>query len=169
MISEQIDTAISVIKYDFRQRQKRINEIKRKLAPSSEELKLMGSEITLIENVSTLIKEVKEKAFETLGKLPPQDIQLEQSVLGALIMEPGFCFLPVNKFLKAEHFYLETHQRIYGALLALRDARESIDMRTVVDKLRKTGHLEVVGGAFYVAELCSTVSSSANCEQHARL
>src|SRR6187431_1580728 len=87
MISEQIDTAISVIKYDFRQRQKRINEIKRKLAPSSEELKLMGSEITLIENVTTLIKEVKEKAFETLGKLPPQDEELEQSIVGAMMLE----------------------------------------------------------------------------------
>jgi replicative DNA helicase len=75
----------------------------------------------------------------------------------------------VVEFLRPEHFYREQHQQIYQAILDLFKSSEPVDMRTVVAQLRKNGTLEVVGGAFYIAELTSRVSSAANIEYHARI
>lgn len=105
---------------------------------------------------------------ESLGKLPPQVLDLEEVVLGALMLEKN-ALNAVVEFLKPEHFYLETHKEIYTAIVDLFKATEPVDMRTVVNQLRKTGKLELVGGAYYIAELTSKVSSAANIEYHARV
>lgn len=167
MISEEIDTAISVIKYDFRQRVRLVNEIKRKLAPTKDELILMGRELTLIENVNKLISEIKKEAFATLGKLPPQDIELEESIIGALIIETG----TISKvpFLKAEHFHSEVCKITFMVILKMHAEVQPIDMRTVVGELRKEGQLEIVGGAHFIASVTSRVASTANVGAHARL
>ncbi|MBX2962876.1 MAG: replicative DNA helicase [Cyclobacteriaceae bacterium] len=105
---------------------------------------------------------------ESLGKLPPQALDLEEAVLGALMLEKG-ALNAVVEFLKPEHFYSEAHQEIYRAIIDLFKSSEPVDMRTVVNQLRKNAKLELVGGAYYIAELTSKVSSAANIEYHARV
>lgn len=105
---------------------------------------------------------------ESLGKLPPQALDLEEAVLGALMLEKG-ALNAVVEFLKPEHFYSEQHQEIYRAIIELFKSSEPVDMRTVVNQLRKDGKIELVGGAYYIAELTSKVSSGANIEYHARV
>jgi replicative DNA helicase len=113
-------------------------------------------------------KLISREISESLGKLPPQAIDLEEVVLGALMLEKN-ALNAVVEFLKPEHFYLETHKEIYTAIVDLFKSTEPVDMRTVVNQLRKTGKLELVGGAYYIAELTAKVSSAANIEYHARV
>jgi len=105
---------------------------------------------------------------ESLGKLPPQAPDLEEAVLGALMLEKN-ALTAVVEFLRPEHFYTEQHKEIYQAIIDLFKSSEPVDMRTVVAQLRKNGKIEVVGGAYYIAELTSKVSSAANIEYHARI
>lgn len=105
---------------------------------------------------------------ESLGKLPPQARDLEEAVLGALMLEKN-ALNAVVEFLKPEHFYAEAHKEIYSAIIDLFKGSEPVDMRTVVNQLRKSGKLELVGGAYVIAELTAKVSSAANIEYHARI
>ncbi len=105
---------------------------------------------------------------DQLGKLPPQAVDLEEAVLGALMLEKD-ALTAVIDILKPASFYLEKHQEIYKAIVILFNNSEPIDMRTVVNQLRKNGMLDFVGGAYYIAELTSRVSSAANIEFHARI
>ncbi|OJW69145.1 MAG: replicative DNA helicase [Candidatus Amoebophilus sp. 36-38] len=104
---------------------------------------------------------------ELQGKMPPQAIELEQSILGALMLEKD-ALTEVIDILKPTSFYEETHQEIYTAILQLFNASAPIDLRTVVNQLRKNGKLELVGGSYYLASLTARVSSAANIEFHAR-
>jgi replicative DNA helicase len=103
-----------------------------------------------------------------LGKLPPQAPDLEEAVLGALMLEKN-ALNAVVEFLKPEHFYADAHKEIYTAIIDLFKASEPVDMRTVVNQLRKNAKLEIVGGAYVIAELTAKVSSAANIEYHARV
>jgi replicative DNA helicase len=123
-----------------------------------------GSTLTASGKSKLLVRDISE----SLGKLPPQALDLEEAVLGALMLEKG-ALNAVIEFLKPEHFYSEQHQEIYRAIIELFKGSEPVDMRTVVNQLRKDGKLEVVGGAYYIAELTSKVSSGANIEYHARV
>jgi replicative DNA helicase len=105
---------------------------------------------------------------ESLGKLPPQALDLEEAILGALMLEKN-ALTAVIEFLRPDHFYTEQHKEIYTAIIDLFKASEPVDMRTVVAQLRKSAKIEVVGGAYYIAELTSKVSSAANIEYHARI
>lgn len=105
---------------------------------------------------------------ESLGKLPPQAVDLEEAVLGALMLEKN-ALNSVVEFLKPEHFYVEAHKVIYEAIVELFKSSEPVDMRTVVNQLRKQGKLELVEGAYKIAELTAKVSSAANIEYHARV
>ncbi|MEQ9592740.1 MAG: replicative DNA helicase [Cyclobacteriaceae bacterium] len=105
---------------------------------------------------------------ESLGKLPPQALDLEESVLGALMLEKN-ALTAVVEFLRPEHFYSDAHKEIFTAIIDLFKASDPVDMRTVVAQLRKNGKLDVVGGAYAIAELTSKVSSAANIEYHARI
>ncbi len=104
---------------------------------------------------------------QELGKLPPQALDLEEAVLGALMLEKN-ALTAVIEFLRPDHFYTEQHREIYQSIVDLFKASEPVDMRTVVAQLRKNGRLEMVGGAYFIAELTSRVSSAANIEYHAR-
>ncbi|NOS90453.1 MAG: replicative DNA helicase [Cyclobacteriaceae bacterium] len=105
---------------------------------------------------------------ESLGKLPPQAVDLEEAILGALMLEKN-ALTAVVEFLRPDHFYKEQHKEIFNAIIDLFKASEPVDMRTVVAQLRKNAKLELVGGAYYIAELTSKVSSAANIEYHARI
>jgi replicative DNA helicase len=114
-------------------------------------------------------KLVPRDISESLGKLPPQALDLEEAVLGALMLEKN-ALNAVVEFLKPEHFYAEAHKEIYTAIVELFKNSEPVDMRTVVHQLRKTAKLELIdSGAYKIAELTSKVSSAANIEYHARV
>src|SRR5690349_13884604 len=118
--------------------------------------------------LSSKSKLVPRDLSESLGKLPPQARDLEEAVLGALMLEKN-ALNSVVEFLKPEHFYVEAHKVIYEAIVDLFKATEPVDMRTVVNQLRKQGKLELIEGAYKIAELTSKVSSAANIEYHARV
>lgn len=106
--------------------------------------------------------------LEGLGKLPPQAIEFEEVVLGAIMLEKH-ALSEVIQVLKPESFYKEGHQKIYQAAIELFENSLPIDLLTVTNKLRTKGELEIAGGAIYVSELTSKVSSAANIEYHARI
>ena len=101
------------------------------------------------------------------AKYPPHALDLEEAVLGALMLEKE-AIANVIDLLKPKSFYKEAHQEIYKAILELFNASEPIDMLTVVNQLRKNGKLSAVGGSYYVSYLTTRVSSSTNIEFHAR-
>lgn len=105
---------------------------------------------------------------ESLGKLPPQAQDLEQAILGGMLLERDKLHSVID-LLGVEDFYSEQHKEIYQAILDLYHKSDPIDMRTVVAKLRTNGKLQIVGGAYYIAELTSKVSSAANVEYHGRI
>lgn len=105
---------------------------------------------------------------ESMGKLPPAARELEDAVLGALMLEKD-ALTDVIEFLKAEHFYTEAHKEIYEAILSLFKNSQPVDFRTVIDQLRKSGKIELVGGPAYIIELTSNVSSAASISYHARV
>ncbi len=103
-----------------------------------------------------------------LGKLPPQAVDLEEAVLGALMLEKD-ALTTVIEILQVESFYREPNQKIYEAILQLFDNSEPVDILTVTNQLRKNGTLEFAGGPFYVSGLTQRVNSAANVEYHARI
>lgn len=105
---------------------------------------------------------------DSLGKLPPQALDLEEAILGALMLEKN-AIVEVASSLRPDHFYDESHRTIYESIISLFSAGEKIDMRTVVNAVRKAGKLELVGGAYKIVELTSKVSSAANIEYHTRI
>jgi replicative DNA helicase len=106
-------------------------------------------------------------AVEKRGKIPPQALDLEESVLGALMLEKD-ALTTVVDILKPESFYKEAHQEIYRAIIHLFNDAEPIDLRTVVNQLRKNDRLEFVGGSYYITSLTACVGSASNIEFHAR-
>jgi replicative DNA helicase len=102
------------------------------------------------------------------GKVPPQAKDLEEAVLGAIMLEKS-AFDSVIEILKPECFYVEAHQRIYKAMQGLANKSQPIDILTVAEELRFREELELVGGAYYVTKLTNTVVSSANIEAHSRI
>ncbi len=102
------------------------------------------------------------------GKLQPQDIPLEQVVLGALMLEKDAYSL-VSEILKPETFYEKKHQLIYSAIVQLALDQNPIDMLTVTNQLQKNGTLEQIGGMPYIAQLTQNTSSAAHIEYHAKI
>ena len=103
-----------------------------------------------------------------LGKLPPQAVELEEAVLGALMLERD-ALSNVIDILHPESFYKEANQEIYQSIVELFNDSQPIDIKTVTHQLRKNGKLEIIGGAYYVAELTTKVNSAANIEYHSRI
>lgn len=103
-----------------------------------------------------------------LGKLPPQAPELEEAVLGAVMLEKD-AILEIIDILKPESFYKEEHQKIFQAIIDLTSANKVIDLLTVTEELRKKKQLEEIGGPVYIAQLTSRVASAAHVEFHARI
>ncbi|MDE6305072.1 MAG: replicative DNA helicase [Muribaculaceae bacterium] len=102
------------------------------------------------------------------GRIPPRDKDVEEAVLGALMLEKD-AYTTVCDLLKPESFYEPVHQKIYEAIQHLGASQRPIDMLTVTEQLRLDGTIDEVGGPVYVAELTSRVFSGANVEYHARI
>jgi replicative DNA helicase len=102
------------------------------------------------------------------GKIPPQSIDMEKAVLGAIMLEKH-AILTVGTFLKSEMFYSPSHQKIYESVINLSLTGSPIDLLTITEYLRKKDELDLVGGPFYITELCTKISSAANIEYHAKI
>jgi len=102
------------------------------------------------------------------GKLPPQAIDVEEAVLGALMLERDAIY-KVSSIISEESFYKEEHQIIFRTVLQLSDAGQQIDLLTVTSKLKDNGNLQQIGGPAEITRLTRRVASSAHIEQHARI
>lgn len=102
------------------------------------------------------------------GKLPPQAVDLEEAVLGAMMIDRKGLDEVIDT-LSPEAFYKEQHQHIFEAILELFKASEPIDLLTVSARLRKNAKLDLVGGDYYLIQLTQKVSSSAHIEYHSRI
>ena len=103
-----------------------------------------------------------------IGKVQPQARELEEAILGALMLEKD-AYSQVSDILKPDSFYDTIHQIIYRAIVDLAIRQAPIDMLTVVEQLKKDGELETVGGPVYIAQLTEKVASAAHIEFHARI
>ena len=104
----------------------------------------------------------------TDGKMPPQALELEEAVLGALMLERD-ALTNVIDILKPQSFYKDAHSRIFNAIYELFKRSEPVDILTVTQELKKTGELDIIGGAYYITQLTNRVASAANAEFHARI
>ncbi len=102
------------------------------------------------------------------GKVMPQSVELEEALLGALMLERD-AYTKVAEFLFKEVFYKDQHQVIFGAIMSLSELNEPIDLLSVTNELKRLGKLELVGGAYYLSQLTYRVASSANIEYYARI
>lgn len=103
-----------------------------------------------------------------LAKVPPHNLEAEQSVLGALMLDPGSAS-SVFEILQPEDFYRDNHRLMFMAIQSLYDKREPIDLVTVAESLREQGRLEQIGGIATIAEIAGSVPSAANVEHYAYL
>ncbi len=101
-------------------------------------------------------------------RLPPQNIEAEQSVLGSLLIDPD-AIIKVAGFLEAEDFYRDSHGAIYNAIRALHERRQPADFVTVVDELERMGELERIGGGTYLTSLINSVPTSVHVEHYGHI
>lgn len=129
----------------------------------------------MMENVSGIERKGKSRlgGLQQLdptefGKVQPQAVDLEEAVLGALMLDRE-AVNDVIDLLSPESFYKDQHQKIFKTIQVLFQQSEPIDILTVTEQLKKDGVLDVVGGPQYIAQLTNRVASSANVEFHGRI
>lgn len=125
----------------------------------------MNNQIDIVKK--SLIRRSSESSVMDYGKMPPQSKELEEAVLGAVMIESAAMDIAAP-FMKPEVFYLDAHQRISKAIMMLYLMQEPIDLLTVTEQLKQNGDLDAAGGPFYVAQLTNKVGSAANIETHIR-
>ncbi|MBI1804173.1 MAG: replicative DNA helicase [Ignavibacteriae bacterium] len=104
----------------------------------------------------------------TAGRIPPQAIDVEKAVLGAVLIDKE-AVPKVLELLDSNSFYNPTHQKIFQAMIALFEKNEPIDAITVIDELRRRGEINPTEDPAYITELTMHVSTAANVEYHARI
>lgn len=109
-----------------------------------------------------------QQLYDYGGRRPPRDTELEEAVLGALMLEKD-AYTAVCDILKPESFYEPANKKIYEAIQNLGASQRPIDTLTVTEQLRLNGTLDEVGGPVFVSELTLRVASGANAEYHARI
>ncbi len=103
-----------------------------------------------------------------LDRLPPQNVEAEQAVLGAILLEKD-ALIKILEFISPEDFYRTAHQRIYRAMLNLSELGEPIDLVTLTSELQNKSILEEVGGVTYLTDLANSVPTAANIEYYAKI
>ena len=103
-----------------------------------------------------------------LDRMPPQNLEAEQSVLGAMLIERE-AISRVAEFLRPEDFYRESHRLVYAATLALYNRGEAVDLITLTEQLRREDRLEAAGGISYITSLANSVPTAANVIYHAKI
>jgi replicative DNA helicase len=124
-----------------------------------------------VKNFNKGVKRIKssfDQGLMQLGKVPPQAKDLEEAILGAIMLEKS-AFDTVVEILKPECFYSDAHQEVYKAMQSLAIKSLPIDMLTVVEELKVREKLDLVGGPYAISKLTNAVVSSANIEAHSRI
>ena len=103
-----------------------------------------------------------------LDRVPPQNIEAEQSVLGSILIEQS-AIAKISDILQPEDFYREAHKMVYRAAMTLFERGEAIDFITVIDTLRREESLERAGGISYITSLANGVPTAANIVFHAKI
>jgi len=103
-----------------------------------------------------------------LDRIPPQNLEAEQAVLGAMLIEKEAIARAAER-LKVDDFYREAHRIIYAAMLQLFNRNDAVDIITVTEELRKDGRLDAAGGISYITSLANCVPTAANVDYHARI
>lgn len=103
------------------------------------------------------------------GKIPPQAKELEEAVLGAIMLEKDKLSDVLEVLPSAECFYVDAHQRVFSAIRRLPEKGQVVDLLTVTEELRKSDELELVGGAYFLTKLTMSVVTSAHVIAHARI
>lgn len=125
----------------------------------------------LVEKIQpTLERNLSKSSLVNLerGKIPPQAIDLEEVVLGAMMIDKKGVDEVID-ILQPEAFYKQSHQYIYEAIVKLFESSDPIDLLTVSDQLKTDGRLESIGGEYYLVSLTQKVASSAHIEFHSRI
>ena len=104
----------------------------------------------------------------SIDRLPPQSIEAEQSVLGALMIDKD-AIVEVAEVLKPEDFYRNHHGTIYAAALELYERREPVDIITVSEVLEREGKLDDIGGSAYLTSLMNLTPTAVNVVHYARI
>ncbi len=164
----KIEKAIQVTQFILKKIQRKVDEMSKRMDLNENQKIFIGEQTELIQNVNYLIDQYDKEIKKNFGKLPPQAIDMEEAVLGAVMLETT-AIGPIVSYMKEDHFYTDAHKLVWRACKALHDRKEPIDMRTVVAECRKNGTIDQVGGAYYIAELTSRVSSAANIDYHGRI
>ncbi len=112
--------------------------------------------------------EKETPAVSSLEKLPPQNLEAEMAVLGSMLIEEE-AISDALELIDAGAFYKEAHRRIFSSVVELYDQRKAVDLITLVEKLKKEGVLDEVGGASYLASLTNTVPTAANVRHYAHI
>lgn len=124
-----------------------------------------------MENTKSLLS-LKTKRGDVIslekGKIPPQAVDLEEVVLGAMMIDKKGVDEVID-ILHPEVFYKDAHRYIYQSIVKLFESSEPIDLLTVSNQLKQDGNFEMTGGDFYLVQLTQKVSSSAHIEYHARI
>ena len=107
----------------------------------------------------------KERTGDTYDRVPPQAVEAERAVLGAVLLD-GSSINRAIDHLTDETFYREAHRKIFAAMLELDEKNEPIDLITVCDELQRSGDLESVGGRLFLSSLLDEVATSANIGHH---
>jgi replicative DNA helicase len=113
-------------------------------------------------------KEMKADLDTASFKLPPQNIEAEQSILGGILIEND-ALNTVVEFVEDGDFYREAHQKIFNAMIALSEKSEPLDLITLTNELKKKKELEEIGGASYLASLVESVPTAANIAYYAKI
>lgn len=103
-----------------------------------------------------------------MDRVPPQNVEAEQSVLGAMLIEKE-AISKVAEFLTPDDFYRESHRLIYATILELFNKNDAVDLVTITEQLRRNDKLESVGGISYITSLANSVPTAANVIYHARI
>lgn len=103
-----------------------------------------------------------------LGRIPPQNVEAEQSVIGSMLLEKEVVPI-IMEILKNDDFYREDHREIYEAILELFDKGESIDIITIADQLKTRGSLDAIGGFDYLSNITNSVPTTANAKHYAKI
>ena len=101
-------------------------------------------------------------------RLPPQNLEAEQAVLGAILIENGSLYKCAD-LITSSDFYRESHRKIYDAMIILYEQNEAIDLVTVGEVLGKNNALDSVGGTSYLATLANQAPTAANIKYHSRI
>jgi len=105
---------------------------------------------------------------QVIERMPPQAVEVEQAVLGAMMIDPGAIGRAIE-LLNEKSFYHSPHNTIFQAILNLYERSEAVDQLTLAEELKRSNSLDQVGGVVYLAKLASEVATAANIEYHAQI